>query len=151
MLTVDAGTNAQLPCVSISTAVIIDSHITPEGQMQHRLAVPRLALATALIELPPDIRSMVSRLDGGVLLGALGFQATLTLPITPGCVPPGALQNMPCVNTLFNYICHQHTKLPAISSHVKASFEGFVSLQQLAFCKEACVQTLSLILTRSTN
>ena len=75
-----AGEDALTPCVSVSTAVTVNSHTTAEGQLQHCLAVPRLALATALMELPPDIRSMVSKFDGGVLVGALGFQATLTLP-----------------------------------------------------------------------
>jgi len=76
-----AGENALSPCISVSTAITIDSHTTAGGQLQHCLAVPRLAVATALMELPPDIRSMVSRFEGGVLMGALGFQATLTLPI----------------------------------------------------------------------
>ncbi len=79
--TVLAGENALSPCISVRTAITIDSHTTAGGQLQHCLAVPRLAVATALMELPPDIRSMVSRFEGGVLMGALGFQATLTLPI----------------------------------------------------------------------
>ncbi len=79
--TVHAGENALSPCISVRTAITIDSHTTAGGQLQHCLAVPRLAVATALMELPPDIRSMVSRFEGGVLMGALDFQATLTLPI----------------------------------------------------------------------
>ncbi len=79
--TVHAGENALSPCISVRTAITIDSHATAGGQLQHCLAVPRLAVATALMELPPDIRSMVSRFEGGVLMGALDFQATLTLPI----------------------------------------------------------------------
>lgn len=59
--------------------MLINSHTNAEGQLQHCLTVPRMAVATALMELPPDIRSMFSRLDGGVLLGAHHFQATLTL------------------------------------------------------------------------
>ena len=43
------------------------------------------------MELPPDIRSMVSRFEGGVLIGALGFQATLTLPLTKNALPSGVL------------------------------------------------------------
>ncbi|KAA6426735.1 MAG: vacuolar sorting-associated 13F-like [Trebouxia sp. A1-2] len=82
------GENTLSPCISVSTAITIDSH-TAGGQLQHCLAVPRLAVATALMELPPDIRSMVSRFEGGVLIGALGFLATLTLPIVAsGSSPP---------------------------------------------------------------
>ncbi|KAL0051145.1 hypothetical protein WJX82_002690 [Trebouxia sp. C0006] len=83
------GENALSPCISVRTAITIDSHATAGGQLQHCLAVPRLAVATALMELPPDIRSMVSRFEGGVLMGALDFQATLTLPIVAsGGIPP---------------------------------------------------------------
>ena len=65
--------------------------------------MPRLALATALMELPPDIRSMVSKFDGGVLVGALGFQATLTLPavvsgmLQQGCAVRPILTDCACV------------------------------------------------------
>ena len=64
--------------------MLINSHTNAQGQLQHCLTVPRMAVATALMELPPDMRSMFSRLDGGVLLGAHRFQATLTLPM-PEC------------------------------------------------------------------
>lgn len=60
---------------------MIDSHTNAKGQLQHCLTVPRMAVATALMELPPDIRSIFRRHDGGVLLGAHSFQATLTLPL----------------------------------------------------------------------
>ena len=75
----------------MSAAVTIHSGITPGGQVEQCLAVPRLAVSTALMELPPDIRSMVTRLEGGVLLGALGFQATLTLPTTQDPTIPAGL------------------------------------------------------------
>lgn len=65
----------------MSAALLINSHTNASGQLQHCLTVPRMAVATALMELPPDMRSMFSRLDGGVLLGAHQFQATLTLPM----------------------------------------------------------------------
>ncbi|DBA81627.1 TPA: hypothetical protein ACH3X1_007382 [Trebouxia sp. C0004] len=84
------GENALSPCISVRTAITIDSHTTAGGQLQHCLAVPRLAVATALMELPPDIRSMVSRFEGGVLMGALNFQATLTLPIVASDGSPPA-------------------------------------------------------------
>ena len=60
--------------------MMIDSHANGEGHLQHCLTVLRLAVATALMELPPDIRSMFSRHDGGVLLGAQNLKAMLTLP-----------------------------------------------------------------------
>lgn len=60
--------------------MMIDSRTNAEGHLQHCLTVPRMAVATALMELPPDIRSMFSRHNGGVLLGAQNFKAMLTLP-----------------------------------------------------------------------
>lgn len=76
-----AGHSACSPCLSMSAALLMNSHTNASGQLQHCLTVPRMAVATALMELPPDMRSMFSRLDGGVLLGAHQFQATLTLPM----------------------------------------------------------------------
>ena len=75
-----AGANDLKPCLSASTEVTISSHATADDSLQHCLAVSRLAVATALMELPPDIRSIRSKLEGGLLLGAKGFQVTLTLP-----------------------------------------------------------------------
>ncbi len=98
-VTVLAGENALSPCISVRTAITIDSHTTAGGQLQHYLAVPRLAVATALMELPPDIRSMVSRFEGGVLMGALGFQATLTLPIVASGMLTAANRNVVLLNT----------------------------------------------------
>ena len=97
-MTVLAGENTLSPCISVSTAITIDSH-TAGGQLQHCLAVPRLAVATALMELPPDIRSMVSRFEGGVLIGALGFLATLTLPIVASGMLTATNRNMVLLNT----------------------------------------------------
>ena len=68
------------PCMSISTEVTINSHLTAGDCMQHCLSVSRLAVATALMELPPDIRSMRSKFEGGLLLGAQGVDVTLTVP-----------------------------------------------------------------------
>ncbi len=93
-----AGENALSPCISVRTAITIDSHTTAGGQLQHCLAVPRLAVATALMELPPDIRSMVSRFEGGVLMGALGFQATLTLPIVASGMLTAAVRSVVCLS-----------------------------------------------------
>ena len=68
---------------------MIDSHTDSDSQLRHCLTVPHLAVATALMELPPDICSMISRHDGGLLLGAQSFQAVLALPghttITGNC------------------------------------------------------------------
>ena len=57
--------------------MLIDSHTNADAQLQHCLTVPRMAVATALMELP----SMFSVHNGGVLLGANHLQAVLTLPI----------------------------------------------------------------------
>ena len=76
----DAGANDLKPCMSVSTEVTINSHLTTADCMQHCLSVSRLAVATALMELPPDICSMRSKFEGGLLLGAQGFDVTLTAP-----------------------------------------------------------------------
>lgn len=65
----------------MSVAVLINSHTDAEGQLQHCLAVPRMAVATSLMELQPDTCSVDTIHDGGVLLGAHHFQAVLTLPL----------------------------------------------------------------------
>ena len=74
-----AGAGSVSPFVSMSTEIVISSSNTEGGQLQHHLRVPRLAVATALMFLPPDIRDIVSRDNAGLLLGALGFEATLTM------------------------------------------------------------------------
>lgn len=66
----------------MTAAMLINSHTNADGQLQHCLAVPRIAVATSLMELQPETCSVESRHDGGVLLGAHHFQAVLTLPMT---------------------------------------------------------------------
>ena len=68
------------PCISVTTEVVIDSHYTSTGHLQHCLRVPRLAVATAVLRLAPDIVDMGSRDELGLLLGFLGFEAALTMP-----------------------------------------------------------------------
>ena len=119
--TVLAGENALSPCISVRTAITIDSHTTAGGQLQHCLAVPRLAVATALMELPPDIRSMVSRFEGGVLMGALGFQAILTLPIVASGMLTAANRDVVLLDTQWKrtavavLACH-HPTFPCMVS-----------------------------------
>ena len=119
--TVLAGENALSPCISVRTAITIDSHTTAGGQLQHCLAVPRLAVATALMELPPDIRSMVSRFEGGVLMGALGFQAILTLPVVASGMLTAANRDVVLLNTQWKrttvavLACH-HPTFPCMVS-----------------------------------
>ena len=76
-----AGYNTSSPCLSMSAAILINSHADADGQLQHCLAVPRMAVATSLMELQPDTCSVDTVHDGGVLLGAHHFQAALTLPM----------------------------------------------------------------------
>lgn len=68
------------PCISVTTEVVIDSHYTSTGHLQHCLRVPRLAVATAVLRLAPDIVDMGSRDELGLLLGFLGFEAALNMP-----------------------------------------------------------------------
>lgn len=68
------------PCISVTTEVVIDSHYTSTGHLQHCLRVPRLAVATAVLRLAPDIVDMGSRDELGLLLGFLGFKAALDMP-----------------------------------------------------------------------
>lgn len=75
-----AGYNTSSPCLSLSVTILINSHTDAEGQLQHCLAVPRMAVATSLMELQPDTCSVDTVHDGGVLLGD-HFQAVLTLPL----------------------------------------------------------------------
>lgn len=76
-----AGVNPMSPCMSVTTEVLISSHTTSTGHLQHRLRVPRLAVSTAVLRLPPDIVDMGSRDELGLLLGSQGFEAALTMPV----------------------------------------------------------------------
>lgn len=65
----------------MTAAMLINSHTTADGQLQHCLAVPQMVMATSLMELQSDTCSVESIHDGGVLLGAHHFQTVLTLPL----------------------------------------------------------------------
>ena len=84
----------------MTTAMLINSHTNADGQLQHCLAVPRMVVATSLMELQSDTCSVESRHDGGVLLGAHHFQTVLTLPLPDSLTGTLFLSTMLQLNSL---------------------------------------------------